>query len=394
MTTKIIHQLGHRYCWNFDSYQNDGVGDGFIIAPSHMERNYVERLSDEIKNTSFFDPQFFLPNTRVRKLPSYDFFPDVISSGFTTQEFTLRHANQCAVDCLIFQNSQDFEMQIIPTRHFTGLPLNFVEQQDQLFVQPFISGLQSIHSTKPVLLQLIINENMIKNEEYSNRLLNWITHIREITGVYLIADINPRRKQLVDIDFLYRYMKFIDALKNNDLFVMLGYLNIESLLLLLADPDAVTIGSYDNLRMFKIKDFEPKDNKPIRAPSPRIYSSQLLQLIQSNYLGAIQRVANGEFDIDDSKYKVSIFEPTFNWHFHQPILYKHFFLVFSEQLRIICALSGQERYNKINELINNSIHLNRLIEERGVTMDDDSNGSHLAPWQTVANLFSADKGWR
>lgn len=81
MSVEIFHQLGFRSQWNFQSLNNDHVGDSVILAPSHMERNEVESLSERIKYISLFDPQFFLPNVQKRKLATYNFFPDIVAEG-------------------------------------------------------------------------------------------------------------------------------------------------------------------------------------------------------------------------------------------------------------------------------------------------------------------------
>lgn len=394
MSIEIFHQLGFRSQWNFQSFVEDNSGNGFILAPSHMEKSEVESLSDEIKRFSIFDPQFFLPSIQKRKLTTYEFFPDIVANGFQTSEYSDGYSVECAEKCIRFQKSNGFEKLIIPTRYFSGMPSDYIPQQQQLFVSPFLDSISRLGKDRPVLLQLVINDGMIKDQEFSADILNWVTGIPEIDGVYLIADINPRTKQLKDIDFLYSYLCFIQALSQNNFYTLLGYQNTEAALLTLASPSAVTIGSYENLRMFNIRNFKDDDNRTKRNPNARIYVSKLFQWIDTNYIGAITRELGNSDLFDDNHYKAQMFEATYHWHFTKPELYKHYFLVFSQQLRNISNFEGIDRYKIFCHLIKQALAQFSIIKESGVILDQDSDGSHLLPWLTAANLFARNIGWR
>jgi len=394
MSIEIFHQLGFRSQWNFQSFIDDNVGNGFILAPSHMEKTEVENLDSNLKRNSIFDPQFFIPSVQKRKLATYDFFPDIVANGFQTSEYSDGFSQECAERCIIFQKENGFEKLIIPTRYISGMPSSFIQQQQQLFVLPFVDAIARLGKDRPVLLQIVLNDGMIKDQEFSADLLNWITGIPAIDGVYLIADINPRTKQLRDIDFLYSYLRFIQALSLNDLYILLGYQNTEAALLTLASPSAVSIGSYENLRMFNIRNFEEDDNGAKRGPNARIYVSRLFQWIDTNYIGAITRVFGDTQLFDDNHYKAQMFEPSYHWHFSKPELYKHYFLVFSEQIRSISNYNGIDRYHFLRQLIEQGMAEFASIRDRGVILDQDSDGSHLPAWLTAANLFAQDQGWR
>lgn len=54
----------------------------------------------------------------------------------------------------------------------------------------------------------------------------------------------------------------------NRLITILGYMNLELLRLTLASPNIITIGSYENTRMFDIRNFEEQDADSSKHPSP------------------------------------------------------------------------------------------------------------------------------
>lgn len=366
MSIEIYHQLGFRSNWNFESFLDDGVGSGFIFASSHMQKSDVEESKEEIKNISLFDPQFFLPNIPKRNLITYEFFPDNLSDGFQTSEYINNYSQECAIKCLEFQKENHFNKYVIPSRYLAGMPTDFITQQQELFIDPFLEAASKIGIDKEIIMQLIINNEMIKDKEYSTDLLNWITGLRDIDGIYLIAEISPRNKQIKEIDFLYNYLHFINVLAQNELYVLLGYQNTESLLLTIANPNAITIGSYENLRMFNIRNFEDTDEKHMRGPNARIYSSTLIQWVDVNYLGALKR-ALGSLDIfDDNHYRALMFQPGYHWHFSKPDLYKHYFLIYSNQIQQHASANGIDRYKMTIDTIKNAISYYSNIQKAGV----------------------------
>lgn len=394
---KIYHQVGHNSNWNLESYNEDGAGDGLILAPRYMRRQRIETLEFPLKNQSYFDPQWFIPDTPRGKLEEYPFFPDVYCDGFDTTNYVGSDANQCASDCLDFQRNNKFEGIIIPTRHYAGMLTNFMEIQTQQFIQPFIKAIQEAKesgelSQEEILLQLILNEGMISDKSYCDDLLDWITGMAEVTGAYLILEVESPSKQIKNNDTLYYYLNFIQKLKENELTVIIGYVNTESIALSVANPDGITMGAYENMRRFGLRPFE-EDSGSQMAPNPRIYCSQLLQWVDSTYLGALER--KGFADIFDPTDYFSIMqEPDYKWWFNKPEIYKHYFQVFYNQVQPLSSLDGETRFNNINSMIEEALNIYSRITDSGIVLEPNSDGSHLPHWQTALNEFGNDVGWR
>ncbi len=395
MKFEVFHQLGWRHNWNFQSHADDGVGHGFIFGPRYLEREVVEGQNISLRSHSFFDPQFFLPNTPKKQLATYDFFPDVAAGGFETSEWTA-HAATSALNCINFQINNNFRYIVIPTRYIQGARHDYIDTQTELFVGPFTNAITSKRIKGNIALQLIVNQQMLLDEAYFNNLLNWITGIKELSAVYLILDTQPRTtKQIDNIDLLLAYLKFIDAISENKLEVILGYLNTEAFILTLANPKIITIGSYENLRMFNIKGFEDDgEKKEMRGPNARVYFSKLLNHIEHHYLGAMQRsYSNYNSILDINHYQAAMFRPSFQWNFNKPELYKHYFLVFFKQLQEINSVSGKARYEMVKALIEQAIYRYSEIKQCGVIFDENNNERHLARWLTAINEFAKFKGW-
>ena len=394
MTVEIYHQIGYRSVWNFQSLREDQTGQGVIFPPRFLgPRDIASLPTSEVRN-GIFDPQFFLPNTALGKLKEYDFFPDRVAAGFNTSEYSGAQARESAERCVDFQVQNDFRFLIIPTRYSAGMPTNFIASQQELFVEPFLEAINSRNTSKEVILQLVLNENMLKDDEYAADLLNWITGIEGVDGIYLIVGSSPRNKQISDSDLLYSMLVFIDALVQNNLKTILGYLNTESVLLSIAGPTIVTIGIYENTRMFDIRNFEEKESRSQQGPAARLYVAKLLQWVSYQYIGAIGRALSGEAGFfDENRYQALMFEPSYRWHFSKPELYKHGLMVLAQQLRDIGQLEGAERYEAVRVSIRSAMSYYSKLEAGGVVFDRESSGEHLPAWLTAANQFGAQKGW-
>jgi len=393
MKLKVFHQLGFRYNWNIDSLVDDDCGDGLIIAPRYMPRDIVDKMDPAILQASMFDPQFFLPATPKGKLETYDFFPDVTANGFETVDFADNHASDCAHKCIEYQNGLGLAYVTIPTRYFPGTPSSFIDQQSNTFVNNFITEIEKHVVDKPVLLQLVLNELMIKDEDYMSDILNWVTGTK-IDGIYLIVERSSISKQVKDSELLLALLDITTALKENGLIVVIGYLNAESLLLSLANPDVVTIGAYENMRSFDIKVFQEVEKTPMHGPNPRLYMSQLMQWVEYPYIGLLRKLYPAGEIFDSTKYRAEMFEKTFNWHFGKPQLYKHHFVVITDQLKSLGELTGKDRFNLFSDMTMSAIERYNQLSAQGIVFDSNSDGSHLYIWLTVANLYATKMGWR
>ena len=278
----VFHQMGFRDKWNIDC-QKEGIGDGLIFSPINMESDKLLALPADIRQVSFLDPQFYLLNIEKSSNVTYPFFPGNIKSDFSTVDLDVNN-DQLAELCVDYQLNADLRYIVIPTRYVDALPTRYLENLSENFVYPFLENKAKKNITKPFLLTVLVKQIMIEDEAKCDELLNWMTSFSEIAGFYLIFENNYTSKQIKDFEYLKNVLFFIDILKKNELEVHIGYCNTEGLLLSAAMPDSITIGSYENLRMFKISRFEATEGKQMRAPNARLYSSKLLQWMDYNYI--------------------------------------------------------------------------------------------------------------
>jgi len=395
MTFEIYHQLGHRDKWSIDSYQEEGTGEGVIISPRSRKKANVEKLVASVKSRAIFDPQIFKPGSLVKNMESYDFYPELImTGGFDTSRYS-DYRTIIAERCVNFQVNNNFRYIVIPTRFHEGAPEvdQFVQNHNEHFVNPFLEAIDSANSGKEAILQLILTGHMLKNKAYTDYLLTWITSLDGIKGVYLITELLPRGKQITDASFLVCLLNFIHVLQKNKMHVVLGYLNSESLLLSIANPSILTIGSFGNLRIFNSRMFEETEASEIRVPNYKIYSPVLLDWIDSPYVDLMRDrslVPDGFFG--ENSYLDTMFSPGYNGSAQSMEPYKHYFVEIAKQLRELSSLDGEGRYSRVSEIIQQAIEEYSRLNDTGI--DIGRQGAFASQWATAANLFANDRGWR
>ncbi len=384
----IYHQGGHNFIWNIKAIQDDQAGEGLIISPVNIEADRIqEKIPEEILVNSWLDPQFYLPHDSKNKLSTYPFFPGNILDDFTTADFE-SHAHEVAKECLSFQHNLGLKYLVIPTRHFEDLPEDYLEQLHTLFVEPFIEASNDLELSEPLLLTIIAKQLHLEPGPLQDELLSWATSFDALSGIYLIFDNNFYSKQIKDPGYLAGAMRFVWALRQNDLEVHLGYSGLEGLLLSVADPSSVSVGSYENLRSFGVQRLETRESEIRRGPQPRVYSGRLLQWIETTFIPPIRElVPDWQELFDDSPYKDYLLNPESALNPQRSEIYKHYFFLYS---RYITALPGvSQRADFLRARVTEALELYDQIRDSGVFLDSDSDQSHLPAWLNAIAMFEA-----
>lgn len=381
---RVLHQAGHNTVWNIASFKEDGAGDGIIFSPVHYDSNRIAKLDDSIKQCSLFDPQFYVPDSPKNKLNSYNFFPEKIMNGFDTNDH-LSIAYESAKLCLEFQFQNSFESIIIPCRFFEDLLTDYIDRQKAFTVEPFLSELSKIDTQKKVYISLSLTAPMLIDKNYRTSILNWVTSYQEIDGIYFMVDFGERSKQIQDYDKVKSYMEFIEELIEADLEVICGYLNVEGLLVSILGINAVTMGSYENTRIFSVDKFLTNDSIKM-GPAPRIYLPKLLNWVRYDTAVEIKEDFPGLWEkiYTPTPYSEKVLDTPRKPHFTQPELYKHFFMLISAQYKEMFSHNTKDRIGLLQGAVKSAIALYREIEANDVQFFDiNCRGDHLVIWNRI-----------
>jgi len=381
---RVLHQAGHNTVWNIDSFLEDGAGEGLIFSPVHSDCKNITKLDDSIKQCSLFDPQFYVPNSQKAKLQSYDFFPESIMDGFETSDYQAI-AHKSAKLCLEFQIEQDFQAIIVPCRFYEDLLTDFIDRQKAFTVEPFLNELASSQTKKDIYISLSLTSPMTMDHRFRNDILNWVTSYQEITGVYIQVDFGERPKQIQDYDKLNSYIEFVGELIDADLEVICGYMNVEGLLAAVLDINAVTMGAYENTRIFSIDKFLVNDTIKM-GPAPRIYLPNLLNWVRYDTAVEIKEDFPSLWDkiYTPTAYSETVLANPKKPHFSQAPLYKHYFILINEQYKKLSAQIKEDRVTALTDMVVNANQLYQELMSSGVLFfDSNCAGDHLVIWNRV-----------
>lgn len=384
---KLYHQTGHNFAWNIQSYENDKAGDGLIYSPLNISYDKLKHLDISLRNTSYFDPQLFLPSHGHKGLLTYDYFPTSVIDKYSSSDYE-NIKNEIAKRYIEMLTDLSFPHIIIPNKYMEIESSKYFDQVYDNFITPHCDLIPS-NTSIDKYLTVIINKTKLLDNEARDSILDWLTGLSEIDGVYLLFDIKRTSKQIKEADVLAEALFFIHVLKISRKKVIIGYSNSEGMLFSIANPDAITCGSYENLRNFSmtVKRFDEPDKKQQHGPNARLYSSILYQWIEYTYIGAIKRLyPNFNNIFSDSVYKPLMFEPTFKWHFQKSELYKHYFLELAKQVQAI-PNDLSERKNELTLSFQNGISIYEEMNRCGILFDSESDGSHLFQWLNSIGIY-------
>jgi hypothetical protein len=226
---------------------------------------------------------------------------------------------------------------------------------------------------------------MLIDKRFRTSILNWVSAYQEIEGIYLQVDFGESTKQVQDYEKLNSYITFIEELINADLEVICGYVNVEGLLATVLDINAVTMGAYENTRIFSIDKFLINDTIKM-GPAPRIYLPNLLNWVRYDTAVEIKDDFPRLWDkiYTPTSYSESVLSDTRKPHFSQSPLYKHYFLLISQQYKSMAELAKRDRVALLTEQVRTANALyEELVSNRVLFFDNNCKGDHLIAWNRV-----------
>ena len=382
MSLGLLHQVGHNSSWNVESFENESCGDGLILSPLHQAMAKVEGLGAETRAASIFDPQFYLPNSRKPKLQTYPFFPEKVDGGFQTSTFA-PHAAAVAKDCIDFQVAQGFRKVVVPTRFISQPFPDYFDQHSAFTVDAFMEQA----GDRPLCLSLAVTAPMIQHPAWRQSLLNWITSFPTVDEVYLMYEHVRDYKQVQDSEFLRDCLRFYSDVLSTGLALTVGYTNTEGLLFSASGDLNITMGSFENTRIFSVDKFLESEGER-RGPKARIYLAGLMNWVQFEDAKQIRQHAPLVWNrvyMPTQWAEVALaqaVEPTFN----QAPLYKHYFLNMDSQINALRGVSSPDRRRYLIAKVEEAMDAYSDLPS-GLLLEKHGRSNHLQGWRAALESF-------
>lgn len=379
MSLRLYHQLGHVAKWNIDSFEIDHTGDGLILSPVHQTPANIAVLKEKTRTASYFDPQFYVPSSQKSKLQQYEFFPDLVADGFETSTFEA-HSRLVAERCVAFQLAMGFRRPVIPTRFIDQMYSNYIDRQRAFSVEAFVEALDG----REAVLSLAVTAPMLMDEDFRTKLLNWITGYPNITELHLAYSTSRETKQVNDADLLLACVALGREVLGIGLNLVWTHVNSEAFLFTMQGDVGVTIGSFENTRMFSIEKFLSTDEER-RGPKARLFLPGLLNWVQFDQAKEIRkRLPSLWTRIHQSTpYAEEAFQMAVEPAFNQPQLYKHYFLVADSMMKNLRPMSVAARVDWLAETTKSALSNYQEISRAGIELERHGRGGHLVAWKEV-----------
>jgi hypothetical protein len=376
---KIFHQTGHNFNWNIESIREDDCGEALIFSPVHQSPKQIAKIDASLRAKSYFDPQFYLPSSQKPKFKDYEFFPETVSGGFSTTTFEAQSIAS-AKQCVKYQVEQGFKKVVIPTRFLPELYTDYVDRQKVFSVNAFIEAA----SGNDLCMNLALTPAMIEDKVFRQKLLNWVTSYPEVSELYVMYSFPRDTKQILDSNFLLSFIRFAQEVQDTGLNLLVGYLNTESLILSVLGDVSLSIGTFENTRMFSLDKFLVSEEER-RGPKARIYLPGLFNWIQFDQakecrskLPSIWGSIHQDSPHSEAAFQMAV-EPAFN----QPQLYRHHFICIQNQFDMLQSLSSKDRKALLLEWLGNAKASYSKISSLGIEFERHGRGSHIDPWINV-----------
>ena len=377
MSLLLYHQVGHNASWNVQSHEGEDSSDGLILSPVHQGPGMINALAQDTRSNSLFDPQFYLPSSQKPKLLQYDFFPDNIAEGgFSTTSFEASVKTSAEL-CMKFQREMGFRRLCVPTRFIDQMYSNYIDRQRAFSVDAFIAA---TFEDEEVCVSIAVTAPMLEDEGFRTKLLSWLTSYPNVRELCLTYSAPRDTKQIRTVNLLLACHRLGVEMQAIGLDLTWSHQNTEAFLFTAQGDVAVSMGSFENTRIFSTDKFVVTDEDR-RGPKARIYLRGLLNWVQIDQAKEIRRKLPKLWTqiyfqttyADAALAQVT--EPTFN----QPQLYNTTLLILVTRSAEIDAIPTKDRKEYLRERVEAAQGFYGSIEKT-IALEKHGQGTHLASW--------------
>lgn len=391
---EILHQLGHQQKWPIDSYFVNGIGDGFVFGAYNLDKHKIgDKISghgwSEFCDISFFDLQFYANRASGGgKLDTYPFHPINLHASSKT----IVDGVESVAAAVRLQYDSGFRRIIVPAVYYAS---------DD--VESGLSMLSEINKAivrykKRVVdaefyMTLCIPKDGIGDGEYLDRVLAAHTDMSMVfDGYYVVIECEAGFKQKIptNVGYMNGVTQVFSTLSEQGFKTIWGYANWDALLFLAnMNFDAVTIGTYENLRNFNLSRYT--DSRSGGRSKGWYYSEKLLNFVRAQDLeflrmrGCLDLIANEKNIFSDI-----ILNEDFVWDMHKPDVHKNYLLAIERDLRALSSVDIKKRKSILVKRVQGARELyHRIGGEYRVFLSEESSDYHLTSWLNYLHGGSA-----
>lgn len=371
-----------------------GLTDGLILEPRTKPSTTIAKYVKDIQNEYpekriLFDPQFFASVIRADtygKLNSYPYFKPLNSAS----DFTPKKLEQYVKETIDYQCNLGLTEIISP-----ALIMDSFDGREQIINAGMYELSENMicipGSDLKLYLSLPINELALQQKEQLLEFLNTITSSNsKAHGFYIFIDrVMSDNLQWTDPQRLANVMYIENVLKDNNYDVIVGYVDMYSILLKAAGASIVANGWNKKQKHFT-KDRFKQSHGGFRKGK---YTS--MQLLNSIFIDEeLQPIHQAGLINDvimsgatDSKLRNS--PASQEWTLEEEVM--HYWTVIKTIMtKIESKDSIDERLNYLKKIIDNAAATYALLKANNISFHPETGPQFLSVWQEAIILFEAE----
>lgn len=378
---------------------SDNSISGVIWSPRDEEPGSLPLAMAEHKaagtnSVMIIDPQFYattITNARSGKLPDYDYYPN---SLLTRANFNNpQNIQDYAQNVIDYQLTLDVDRIVSPTICFD----DFQDQWSQIALMMANAAI-NYHASKsnipPLLVSLVFSETALSSTTGLEEFLD-IVSVLETQGIYLIivrssqsypTSLEPNR--LENLLYLVYTLAHVNQLE-----LICGYSDLESVMLHAVGVNATGCGWYSNLRQFSFDRFLPASGgqpaRPRYTSLPLLNSILTEELDSINYIGQLSSVLSGS--IYDGAFDNQPTPSIVAWPLDVSTLH-HWSALQQAVNRVLSSTSVGQRLDICVDMIGQAEVRYQQLMQSGVAFDTPSSNRNLRNWGAAISSFRSRVG--
>lgn len=368
-------------------------GGTVVLSPRDLSKSQMDKFSRELSSINgrvVIDPQFYLPHANHGRLTSHEFWPnDYNTSLFSKSDITKM--------LLILKDSYNdkFDSSFFILPSFFGSIINNDWYNHNNLVVEASKGL-GIKQER--YLTISLSSAVLCSEDQIHLLLEYLEDI-DVDGFYVVPE-PPTKSYLVDNPiWLLNLLDLCAGMKLLKKKVVVGYSSHQMLCLALTKVDAISSGTWLNVRSFNTDKFNEAEES-VSKRSTWYYCPQSLSEYQIPFLDLAQRL--GKLDAlrtdtsFDSTYSDILFsgaQPS-SVNFNESYAFKHYL----HCLKVQTSLSAKPTYIDTRESLKMQLETSNILTQdfnksgiRGRDRDfskvSDINLSAIDAFQQIRGLI-------
>ncbi len=259
-------------------------GGTVILSPRDLKDEQLKRLGQELRDGGgdvLVDPQFYLPHADHERLTTHAYWPKGYETGTFWTGSELGDLLKSLLDLNLAVGAREL---ILPGEYATRVDDDWLAHQAQLMEE----AKAMVGDRLPLRATIALSGEATRTEADIDAVLEAVP-TWDVPGVYVVCE-HPNGNYLVtDPTWMSNLLDLVAGIRLKKKDVIVGYCNHQMLILAAAGANAITSGTWMNVRSFPPEKFRAQYEDEIRQRTTWFYCPQALSEYKLPFLDIAQK---------------------------------------------------------------------------------------------------------